>query len=72
MNRWFGSSSDSSRQASERDQRAARRYIAANALSSDEEVFDDCNTSLSFNAELNLDGETSTAAADMVDAAQSG
>ena len=61
MNRWWGDSSASAKQASERDQRAARRVIArlptvaqsGDPLSDDNEVFDDCNQSFSA---LNLDG----------------
>ena len=50
MHRWFGSSSDSDKQASERDARAARRIIASQPelhLSEDEpDDFEDCNTSV--------------------------
>ena len=49
MNRWWGSSSDSERQSSERDQRAAKRYIKnldLNPLSEDEDNFQDCDLSI--------------------------
>ena len=46
MNRWFGTPADSVRQASQRDQRAARRLIKQlTTVASDEEHFADCNTS---------------------------
>ena len=57
MNRWWGNQADSSRQASERDQRAARRTIASLNINptSDEEEFADCETSINL-SNLNLDG----------------
>ena len=61
MHRWFGSSSDSDRQASERDSRAARRTIRELRLSSDsEDDYGDAETSLHVslqNITLNLDGQ---------------
>ena len=58
MNRWWGSSDDSQRQASERAGRAARRTIRNLDLNilSDEENFEDAETSFNF-ANLNLDGQ---------------
>ena len=61
MNRWYGSNADSEKQSSERDRRAARRYIASNIASSEDEEFKECDTSLTFNPQLNLDGDTSAA-----------
>ena len=56
MNRWWGSKADSDQQTSERNQRAARRTIAAlpAVLSDTEDDYHDCNLSNSF---LNVDGE---------------
>ena len=67
MNRWFGSSQDSDRQASERNRRAARRTIASlqNIASDSDDEFGDANQSLS---NLNLDGEPGDDP-DMADAA---
>ena len=51
MNWWPGSKADSERQASDRNSRAARRTIATLpqvTLSSDEDDFKDCDTSLLF------------------------
>ena len=45
MNRWWGSSQDSDRQASEQNSRAARRTIASLHIPSDEDDFHDCDTS---------------------------
>ena len=56
MNRWLGTPEDSSKQASERSQRAARRTIAALpsiASDSDEADFQDCDTSFQL---PNVDG----------------
>ena len=68
MNRWFGSSQDSDRQASERNRRAARRTIASlqNIASDSDDEFGDANQSLS---NLNLDGEPGDDP-DMADAEQ--
>ena len=58
MNRWFGTKEDSDRQASARNARAARRTIASLPelrLSSDEDDFNDCESS--FTTSLNLDGQ---------------
>ena len=45
MNRWLGSSSDSDKQASKRNSRAARREIARQpVLSESDEEYGDCNT----------------------------
>ena len=61
MNRWFGTPADSATQASQRQQRAARRTIASLNLNplSDEEDFQDANDSVSgLNiSHLNLDGQ---------------
>ena len=62
MNRWWGSKSDSQQQASQRDQRAARRTISQlnlNPLSDeDEDNFEDCNTSINNTSIFaNLDGQ---------------
>ena len=58
MHRWWGNSADSSAQASQRDQRAARRIIASLDLplsnSDDEDEYKECDLSTSF---LNLDGQ---------------
>ena len=59
MNRWFGDSSKSSQQASERNQRAARKTLreqaAYQSVSEDEELeFHEANNSLSIS--LNVDG----------------
>ena len=58
MHRWFGSHTDSERQAGERAQRAARRKIATlpvvDAISDSEDEYRDCDLSNSF---LNLDGQ---------------
>ena len=56
MNRWQGSARDSLKQASERSQRAARRTISSlDLVLSEEEEFQDCDTSLRL-TNLNLDG----------------
>ena len=54
MSRWFGSVQDSDRQASERNQRAARRAIASFPVisSGSEDEFGDCETSI----HLQVDG----------------
>ena len=64
MNRWWGSKSDSDQQASDRNQRAARRTLNSLDLrlsdGSEEDDFDDANSSLHRslqNITLNLDGE---------------
>ena len=59
MHRWWGSSADSEKQNSERDQRAARRVIKSldlnpNPLSDDE--FVECNTSINNKSIFNVDG----------------
>ena len=58
MNRWWGTSDDSQRQASERTSRAARRTISRlpqiNLGDSSDDEYEDCNLSNSFI--LNLDG----------------
>ena len=63
MHKWWGSSQDSATQASERDQRAARRTIKnlnLNPLSDDDE-FEDCDTSISNTSIFNqLDGPDDT------------
>ena len=86
MNRWFGNSDDSLRQAADRENRAAarnsgaaRRVIAQQpslVLSeSEEDDFGDCNTTLG-NLSLKLDGNEdlsdtdSTANSTMADAAE--
>ena len=60
MHRWWGSSNDSAKQASERDQRAARRTINnlnLNPLSSDdEEDYLECDTSIQNTSIFNVDG----------------
>ena len=60
MNRWLGSTSDSASQASQRDQRAARRIIQSlpSPASASDEEFEECDTS--FSAHLNLDGDPSS------------
>ena len=64
MNRWFGTSDDSSRQSSERDRRAARRTINSQlslrlSPSGSEDEFNECETSFHHNnVSLNLDGQT--------------
>ena len=57
MNRWWGDKDESLRQASERDSRAARRYIKQIPIiqSDSEENFEDCESSL-----INVDGEVET------------
>ena len=57
MNRWWGDKDESLRQASERDSRAARRYIKQIPIiqSDSEENFEDCESSL-----INVDGELET------------
>ena len=65
MNRWLGNSADSSRQASERNQRAARKVIQKQQeqyKSDSDPEFEDANTS--FSAGLNLDGNDDTAIMD--------
>ena len=68
MNRWWGTAEDSKVQKSERDQRAAKKYIrnlptVATSPTSDEELdFADAETS--FSAGLNVDGETTDEVAD--------
>ena len=57
MNRWWGNANDSDRQQSERNQRAARRYIQSNIIASDEDEFADANSSLTLDPVLNLDGD---------------
>ena len=78
MNRWWGSSADSDKQSSERDSRAARRTIRNLPLQlpvvSSEDEYEDCDTSLLFSTDGQVDLETSSnastsAAANMVDAA---
>ena len=59
MNRWWGSKEDSDKQASERDQRSARRVLNEQQLlfqedSASDGEYADCNLSASFI--LNLDG----------------
>ena len=58
MNWWSGSMQDADRQASERNSRAARRTIAALpvVVSSDEEAYQDCDTSLLFSTDGANDG----------------
>ena len=63
MNWWPGSKEDSARQAADRSQRQARRVIQSlqkETIASDEENFEDCDTS--FSANLNIDGEPGSAA----------
>ena len=58
MNRWFGTQQDSDRQASQRSNRAARRAINKldlHLVLSDDDNFEDANTS--FSTHLNIDGE---------------
>ena len=58
MNRWPGSKADSAEQASQRNSRAARRFINTIPTinsDSDELDFEDCNSSLT-NPLLNVDG----------------
>ena len=65
MNRWWGSTDDSSKQAASRDQRAANRdqrsarqtlqELNLNPFSDDE--FEDCNTSIKNTSLFNLDGQ---------------
>ena len=59
MHRWFGSAADSSKQASDRDQRAARRTINSLdlQLSEDEEEYQDCDVSINNTSIFNLDGQ---------------
>ena len=56
MHRWWGSASDSAKQASERDNRQARRTISRfpQIPDSSEDEYEDCNLSTSFIP--NLDG----------------
>ena len=58
MHRWFGSSHDSDRQASERDQRHARRILQEQQqllnLDDSDDEYRDCDLSSSFL--LNVDG----------------
>ena len=54
MNRWFGSAEKSEQQASERNQRAARRIIQEQVIINSDDEYNDCETS--FNTSLNLDG----------------
>ena len=80
MNRWWGSKSDSDQQSNERNQRAARRTINNLDLrlsESEEDQFDDANTSLHTslqNITLNLDGHGSESESEngdiMADAAE--
>ena len=61
MNRWFGSSDDSQRQAADRNARQARRtlrQLPKVASDSEDEVFGDCNTSLLFVDGANDDNES--------------
>ena len=71
MHRWFGSSQDSDRQASERDRRAARRTIAqlptiASSDSGDE--YADCNLSTSFilNVDSGNDSDSASTHSDIM------
>ena len=58
MNRWWGTSDDSSKQASDRNSRAARRTINQLQLRlSDDEEFEDCETSINNTSIFNLDGQ---------------
>ena len=58
MNRWWGSKEDSDKQTSERSQRAARRTIRDLTLVlSDDDEFEDCNTSIQNRSLFNLDGQ---------------
>ena len=74
MNRWWGSSSDSEKQASERNQRAARRIInTLPELSDSEDDFNDCETSINNKSIYQLDGnesEDSSIVDEMSDAAE--
>ena len=76
MNRWWGSSNDSAKQASERDRRAAKRFINTlpDLSDSEEENFNDCETSINNKSIYQLDGDADSESdtnsnADMVDAA---
>ena len=62
MNRWWGSATDSQKQAAERSQRQARRTISQLplVLSSDEDNFEDCDTSIADAPIFNLDGQADT------------
>ena len=54
MNRWLGSKGTSDKQASERNSRAARRTIAGLPVPlvlSDDDEFQDCDTSLLFSTD---------------------
>ena len=69
MNRWQGTSDDSAKQTSERNRRAASRFIRSlptiqSDSDTDDAPFQDCNQSLTFNQ---LDGNEETD--DMTDAA---
>ena len=71
MNRFPGSKEDVLRQTSERNQRAARRYLAANPLHRlgaegglDDSLYEECNSSL-----INIDGEDDDMSADEIAAA---
>ena len=48
MNRYPGSEEDSLRQSSQRDQRAARRYIASNVTTAEASLLDDSSASANF------------------------
>ena len=83
MNRWWGNATDSQKQAASRDDRAASRSQRSArdtlrnlhlALSSDEDDFRDCDTSIHNASIFNLDGQGDTESissdADMADAAE--
>ena len=67
MNRWPGSADDSARQASDRDSRAARRYLAQipQVTSDSDDDFRDCETSLLFSGDGADDLEESLNSSDM-------
>ena len=65
MHRWFGSSKDSEEQASQRDQRAARRYISTIPQVSDSDEYEDCDTSLNNRSIFGLDGADDTEVSDV-------
>ena len=81
MNRWWGSKADSDKQAGDRNQRAARRTLNELDLClSEDEEYEECNTSLKNTSLFNLDGQVdedsivdsetaSTSAAEMPDEA---
>ena len=58
MNRWWGTSADSTKQSSERDQRAARREVnnLNLFLSDDDDDYQECNTSVHNRSIFSLDG----------------